>query len=248
MSLAGCANPVPPSQPVAGAAALLTASPEAPIRWHVYAVEGFAPAAQVLEGMNQTFAVLNGLGSAVLSLSSSALPAHGSEAWTRRELDDLANALRANEGPDPDNRGIRVIYLDGYYQRANGDKAIGVAIFDTAFVFPERIAQAGALFLQTDDPGLDKARHVLAITLHEVGHLIGLVDAGAPMLVPRHPPPEVDPQQVHSDRPESPMYYATIADPLTPLHQLRQGQDPPTTYDALDWDDLRAYQRHLASS
>lgn len=139
--------------------------------------------------------------------------AGGREAWT---ADDIRNAA----GP-PDG-AMKLLFVHG--QLAESDTVLGIAVrADVAAIFVDRVRDAASPLV---GPGAIEA----AVTTHEVGHLLGLVDLHLQTgrEDPEHPG--------HSSNRGSVMYWAVESSLVLDL--LTGG--PPRTFDDADTADLAA--------
>lgn len=158
-----------------------------------------------------------------------ALPATGG-AYSTRDLQRLTdNHLDAKTSGN--TVVTHVIYLDGHSSSdtSNG-KVLGVALGDhqTVGIFHETIRSqtAGLVSLYTT------TQVERVVLLHEMGHIIGLVDNGLKMQT-NHEDPE---HQGHSNNENSVMYWAVES---SDLFQFFQG-GLPDTFDANDKRDVCA--------
>jgi hypothetical protein len=146
--------------------------------------------------------------------------AGGGRSWTN---DDLVAVARQGRPTVGDGRVVlHVLFLHGDY--AEDANSLGVAIgADVIAVFPDAIDSAGS-------PLVDAATIEDAVTLHEVGHLMGLVDLALPTHRgdPDHPG--------HSPDRGSVMYWAVDSDLIS---QALDGP-PSTSFDQADLQDLAA--------
>lgn len=129
-------------------------------------------------------------------------------------------ADRGRPGTGAGTGVLTVLYLAGGF--AESDTSLGVAVrSDVAAVFPDRIDEAAGVF---GDP----RRIETAVVVHELGHLLGLVDLelDTGRADPEHPG--------HSPNRGSVMYYAVES---TLVGDLLSG-GPPTEFDAADRRDL----------
>lgn len=115
----------------------------------------------------------------------------------RDGLGDLATIHRRTADVGPDGRDVHtdgatavlhVVYLDGRMEDAAHAKTAGVTLYEhgAIFLFPDTYAhlmqvERGELVPAADDVGR-------VVLMHEVGHALGLLDRGAPMLTPREDP------------------------------------------------------------
>jgi hypothetical protein len=139
--------------------------------------------------------------------------------------DDDIRALSDRHGKHAQGNGqavLRLLYLAGQYQ--GEESVLGVAVRgDTAAVFSETVRSASTPLVR---PGVIED----AVTVHEVGHLLGLVDIvlKTGRADPKH--------EGHSSNPESVMYWAVESD----IVAQALGGPPPREFDAADKNDLAA--------
>jgi hypothetical protein len=146
-------------------------------------------------------------------------PGRGARAWTAAELREAADAGSTS----PQGGGVAVVRLLFVAGTFNGDDGVlGVAVRgDVAAVFVDRVNSAGGLL-----GGAEAIEE--AVTTHEVGHLLGLVDLvlDTGRADPDHPG--------HSRNEGSVMYWAVESDLVGQV----LGADPPSDFDADDLADL----------
>ena len=141
----------------------------------------------------------------------------GVEVWSSGQIRSTADSLPAT------NQGsvvtVRFLFLGG---RAEEEAALGIAVrSDVAALFPERIDDAAG-------PLLDAASVEEAVAVHELGHLLGLVDLAVDT-------GRDDPENPgHSTNRASVMYWAVETDLVS---QLLSG-GPPRRFDEDDRADL----------
>lgn len=188
-------------------------------------VEGFEPTDPAVDALTST---LDGVSDKqTIGVERSVIPRRASivteHEWTLDELTDLAETVLDERSSDV--VVLHVLYLDG---RIEGEPdTAGIAIGRTAFLF---VPHNDLLKV-----GLGRAEWERALLVHEVGHVIGLVDLGAPMVRP-HAKSD-DPH--HSANPESVMW-PTISSYDAALSRVRLGEPPPWRYDSDDLADLAA--------
>lgn len=144
----------------------------------------------------------------------------GARGWTADDIRSLADA----GGPRATRDGavLRILFLRGGL--SGRDTALGVAVrSDVAAIFSDRVTEAAGLVGNRD-------RIETAVVIHELGHLLGLVDLvlDTGREDPEHPG--------HSTNPQSVMYHAVES---TLVGSLLDG-GPPTEFDARDRADLDA--------
>jgi hypothetical protein len=158
--------------------------------------------------------------------------------WPFRELVDLADATFDLDVPD-DAIKMHVLYVDGHDAEDQGDlRVLGKAWSHTHLaMFPRSIADAceGAALPLFRDRVCEEAE--LAILTHEVGHLLGLVDNGLPMVADH-----VDREHDAHDRDEGcVMYWAYEGGAgLEAVAEALTGGGEAPSFDQACLDDLDA--------
>lgn len=150
--------------------------------------------------------------------------AGGGQAWTAASLSALADAS-AELPQGGDQVVLRLLFLRGTFEGDAG--VLGVAVRgDVAAIFSDRVDAAAG-------PLVDPATVEDAVTLHEVGHLLGLVDliVGSGRGDPEHPG--------HSRNRRSVMFWAVESDAISQL----LGGGIPNQLDADDRAELAAIRR-----
>lgn len=180
----------------------------------VLAQDGAGPRTDAPERVRQVLAQLSGkpVAVAVGGLGG------GSRSWTGEELRALAD--EAAPAQTAERAVLTLLFVRGGF--AENERAVGVAVRgDVAAVFAERVGEAAGMF---GNPGAVED----AVTMHEVGHLLGLVDLvlDTGRQDPEHPG--------HSPNRGSVMYYAVESTVLGSV----LGGGPPRDFDQADLDDL----------
>ncbi|HAS13598.1 MAG TPA: hypothetical protein DCS55_24330 [Acidimicrobiaceae bacterium] len=209
------AEPVAPAGPVGSMAArYLRASGSERVLVQVLAQDGAGPRTAAPERVRQVLAELSGKSVAVAVAGVGG----GARSWTSEELRSLADGSAPVQTAE--QAVLTLLYLRGGF--AENERAVGVAVRgDVAAVFAERVDEAAGML------GSESAVED-AVTMHEVGHLLGLVDLvlDTGRQDPEHPG--------HSPNRGSVMYYAVES---TLLGSVLSG-GPPRDFDQADLDDL----------
>lgn len=143
----------------------------------------------------------------------------GQDKWTGAELRALADE-KAPTAQGDGTAAIRALFVKGGLE--DSDSAVGVAVRgDVVAVFSDRVSEASS-------PLVSRSRMEDAILIHEIGHVLGLVDLALDTGRddPEHPG--------HSRNSGSVMYWAVES---TLVGQALNGP-PPTNYDSQDLADL----------
>ncbi len=209
------ATPAPEPGPVGSYAAFyLRPAASASIVVQVLAQDGAAPQPSTVQRVTSTLAQVAGK---PVSATAAAL-AGGARQWTADELRALAD--EAGAAQTRDRAVLTLLFLRGGF--AANERAVGVAVRgDVAAVFAERVDEAAGMLG-------DRTAVEEAVSVHEVGHLLGLVDLvlDTGRADPEHPG--------HSPNRDSVMYYAVES---TLLGSVLAG-GPPREFDQADLDDL----------
>ncbi len=145
----------------------------------------------------------------------------GAQSWTAEQL--RATADRVAKTPQGNGKAVlRLLIVRGTFEGDTG--VLGAAIRgDVIVLFRDAISAASS-------PIVSSRTIEDAVLLHEIGHLLGLVDIAIDTNRedPEHPG--------HSKSRESVMYWAVESDLIGQV----LGGAPPNTFDAADLADLRA--------
>lgn len=212
----GAATAVGTGSPGDGATRLLRPSGAARIVVQVLAQEGAAPPQQVLDHVRRVLADASGK---PVSVAGGGTPP-ARQTWSPADL--RAAAVSGSRPSAPDEALVHLLFVRGSSDR--GPETLGLAVAsDVVGIFSERVDDA-ARGLVTTTALMD------AVTLHEVGHLLGLVDLvlKTGRADPEHPG--------HSSNPGSVMYWAVESSVVSDL--LTGG--PPREFDDRDRADLAA--------
>jgi hypothetical protein len=216
---AGSAAPASPDtsgSPGSAAPLYLRPSPADTVVVEVSAEAGVSPAAGTLSHVASVLGDVSG--KPVATTSGGAVAHHDS--WSAADLRAAADAAATTK--QGSRAVVRLLFVHG--QLGDDDSVLGVSVrADVAAVFVDRGAAAA-------DPLTGSGPIERAVTMHEVGHLLGLVDLyrQTGREDPEHPG--------HSTNRNSVMYWAVESTLVTDL--LTGG--PPSDFDADDLADLAA--------
>jgi hypothetical protein len=203
--------------PGSGAALYLRSAPARRLRVQVLVEAAAAPRQGTIDHVAR---VLRSVSGKPVSVLPAALPTTGDRSWDDGAIASAA-ATRA-PAVAADEALLQLLFVSGSY--AGGDDVLGVSVNGgVAAVFNDRVAATA-----TGLAGPDRLEQ--AVSTHEVGHLLGLVDLylRTGRADPAHPG--------HSSNPKSAMYWAVETDVVGDL--LTGG--PPVEFDAADLADLAA--------
>ena len=147
--------------------------------------------------------------------------AGGARQWTPEAIREVADRS-AREPQGGDQAVVRLLFLEGSF--APDNRVLGAAVRgDVIAVFPSVVRSSAS-------PVVPAARIEDAVTMHELGHVLGLVD----LVIDRNRDDAEHPG--HSTNPGSVMYWAVESSLVGQV----LGGPPPTEFDAADRADLAA--------
>ena len=210
----------------------------------VDAVEGLWPREGAQTALIRDLAAVVDKPSGVTAIRHDTLPARGPDhAWTFEELDALAKE-RFDLPVDADAAKLHVLFVDGRWHEDEGNsRVLGVAWAHTHLaIFKESLEDAcrlgpGGLLSE----GLcENAEH--GVWLHEVGHLLGLVNNAIPMQRPH----EDEGHPRHDKSEDCVMYWAWESGSLVDLlrDRLADGDDSKMRLCDACLEDLAAVREH----
>lgn len=208
-------RPAPDVGPVGGFAAFYLRPDESDqVLVDVHSQAGAEPRSATLDHL---VSVLGQVSGKSVSVSRSAVGG-GGQRWTAQAIRDLADSVSPAQSRD--RSVLTLLYLRGEF--ADGENVVGVAVrSDVAAVFGDKVAEAAGVL---GNPAAVED----AVSMHEIGHILGLVDLvlETGRQDPEHPG--------HSPNRESVMYYAVES---TLIGTILEG-GPPRDFDRADLDDL----------
>lgn len=165
--------------------------------------------------------------------------ATGDREWTTQQVLDFA-AEHQGRKTGGDTVALHLLFLDGHYATAG---VLGVTIgHDVIAIFPQTI-QSNCQPISLNPCTYSYDQIALPVTLHELGHALGLVNNGTPM-VRNHEAATCDtgsgakPNHGHSSNRNSVMYCA-VEEGFSITAIFGQG-DIPNTFDSDDRADIHA--------
>jgi hypothetical protein len=213
----GAAIPDTSGPPGSAAAFYLRPQPATSIVLELASERGAEPSSAALEHLRSTFGEVSGktVGTAVRGGPAAR------ETWTADQLREAADGIEGVP-PQGDTAVLQVLFVHGDY--AESDTVLGVAVrADVIAIFADHVDSAASPLVGSD--AIESA-----VLVHELGHVLGLVDLhrDTGRDDPEHPG--------HSTSRGSVMYWAVestlVADLLT--------GGPPREFDAADLADLNA--------
>jgi hypothetical protein len=204
-----------PGAPGADAAVYLRPAPRPSIRLQVLVEPGAEPRQGTVDRLSSDLRRVSGK---QVTVTGGALPESGGREWTAAAI--ASSAATRSPSVTADVAVLQVLFLDGRY--ADDDGVLGISVNSRVFaVFSDQVDRAATGLVGPE-------RIELAVSVHELGHLLGLVDLylHTGRADPEHPG--------HSTNPRSVMYWAVESDVVTDL--LSGG--PPVEFDAADLADL----------
>lgn len=203
------------------AKAMLSATPNASLVVEVDYVLGRRPSASALALLEKRLNERCNKPAGITVVVDDALPiAQGS--YDLRDLKELENSYR-----DYDKASLYVLYLDG--TTPSPEVVLGWAYADTSIVVFSDVVARNA------DAWATVAEVEAAVLVHELGHVLGLVNVGTPMIRwhedMRHPG--------HDTETDCVMYYA-IGSSQVRSFVLQLRGPPPTQFGSYCVQDLRA--------
>lgn len=155
--------------------------------------------------------------------------------YTWQEISDLEEAHRDNY-PSGDTMVLYILYLDGGSVEDQGDqRVLGAAYRGSSVVmFKGNVREAsctdcGILSNKPEERFVERA-----VIVHELGHILGLVNNGIPMQRPHEDPDH----EAHSRFEDSVMYWAVESSAINNIFD--RGSSIPYEFDEYDREDIRA--------
>lgn len=228
-ALGGCLDPFSgPSGPGDWAREFLQADPYSRMTFEVDWIEGQRPNDQAMDLLEQRADQHLRKPGGIRIVLDDAIPG-GEDRWTTDELRDVAGQHR-DRHKEGSEAVMYVLYVDGRY--AGGEGAVGLAYDASEFaIFKDKIRDSTSGLLSASQADVERA-----VVVHEMGHLLGLVNNGIPMVEPHEDPDHPR----HSDNEDSVMFWAVENNPVNNFFGGRFDGAPPTQFDSDDQADMEA--------
>ncbi|MBD3627112.1 hypothetical protein [Cyclobacterium sp.] len=164
-------------------------------------MEGFKPTSFMVSEMTDFLQELT-LKPEGIRVTEREIPAEGEEFYTTDKIAELENRYRESYN-DGNTVSVFLLVVDGFYMQNEEEYfTIGAAYRNTSMVlFGRRIAENSGGFRKPGRGNLEAT-----VALHELGHLLGLVNIGTEMVTP-HEDTDQD-REFHCDNADCLMYWA----------------------------------------
>lgn len=229
VALSGC-TAAPPADSVGSHAADIVSSDtytklHVEVDWMEEGGTSYAPSGAVLSFLQQRLQERVSKPGGVTVTLSNAIPATQGSYST----DDLRQLERTNRNVQPsgDTMSVWVVWATVSADSTSGGVVAGIAYTGSSCAVFAKTLESNAGILTPRD-SLDRA-----VALHELGHLMGLVNLGAPMQAPH----EDAAHPGHSTSQDSVMYWQVEG---AGLFDLVRGGGAPEDFDADDIADLQS--------
>ncbi|MCL4233154.1 MAG: hypothetical protein KJ042_01400 [Deltaproteobacteria bacterium] len=206
--------------------------------FEIEAVAGYGPREDAMEGVIEFYADVIDKPGGIEAIADETIEGVGAGGvWTQDDLHALAEST-ANLDVEDDTIAIHLLYVDGSYDAGAGPGTVlGVAWGNLHLaIFTDDIDDSCATPLPFESTLCRLAeQHVLA---HELGHVIGLVDNGLPMVTDHKDPTHGD----HDVSDECLMYWAYEGTSIVDLLAARitEGNLDPLGFDDACLADIAA--------
>lgn len=207
-ALTGCGDDETEHLPIDAIAALVRSDQFQSLAFELDAVPGRAPYPEVQRDLvNELAGVIDKPGG-IYVVQTDEITSRGSDyAWPPSELFSLAEYHYDLSVPS-DTIKVQVLALDGHYGKddpSTGNRTLGVAWDSSHIALFTQVIQESCSSLPLSDAVLRQVDLMsqYGVWLHEVGHVLGLVNLGAPMVTahedPAHPGHDVNEHCVMHD-------------------------------------------------
>lgn len=209
-------------------------------------VEDREPSQLALDALKETLINVTDKRTVTVQTSERVDPgdASSSRKWDARQVHSLHEKSFESELDSlygaGDTAYLHVLYLNGHYETEEGQIARGVQLGNVLAVFPDRADTVLASVGPYGPPNPAPEVVERSITIHELGHALGLVNLGAPMLTERI---YDDACRCHSTMEDSVMYGGASPESGSVLEYYQDNQWVPYKFDKYDLADLEAVRQ-----
>lgn len=198
--------------------------------------QGAAPADEALAGLRTSIeSYLRKPGGVEIRTPTSEVPNEGQGAkWSFSEIRSTEDSIR-DATKDGKTAVLYIMYVNGgSSEDTDSGRVLGAAYSGSSIVmFKENIRSVRNQCLNLPIGCPSSGTIEKAVLIHELGHILGLVNNGIPMVEPHEDPDHPH----HSDNPDSVMYWKVDTGSVI---DLIRGRGLPTEFDADDKADMRA--------
>lgn len=204
----------------------------------VYHAEGWEPSQFALDGVEGEMLRATGRHSITMSDSQSlgTISAGDDNLWSSDELGALMNRIEPTS-----ETTIALAFVDGGIERSDDVTPWGTALGTMALVFAEQFTNQSTVTIGGNGilPRLNRPEVERAVAIHEIGHVLGLVNRGVPRI---HGELSDDDCACHSNDPESVMYKSADSDANPAFLAGSESSTISYRYAEEDIADIRAFQ------
>lgn len=227
------------SQPGSAAKKLIDPAEHAKLLVEIDHPEGYGPNEEALAVLKSTLVEVSGRAAADVEIRREAsIPVEGSKKYTYDEIAALEDKHRSSHTRG-DTAALYIVYVaGGSAVDDNEARVLGAAYRGTSLViFKGNIREGTKSGLLGTAP---EERYVeRAVLVHELGHALGLVNLGTPMVRDHEDKAHGEEGRGHSANERSVMYYNVDTSNVL-LNVISGGANIPFQFDADDKADLRA--------
>ncbi len=235
---AGCLDSVVQEPRLPDKAPYLLADRYPELHIAVYHVQGWEPSQFALDGVHDE--VLRATGRTAVTMSANQalgdISANEDNVWSSAELAALVDRIEPT-----DETTIALAFLDGGIERSDDVTPWGIALGTMALVFVEQFTNQSTVTIGGTGilPRFNRPEVERAVAVHEVGHVLGLVNRGVPRI---HGELSDDDCECHSNDPDSVMYKEADSDANPAFLAGSESSTISFRYADEDIADIRSFQ------